>query len=216
MTRVGKLPRRSLSGRRSGAGSSSVGVVAAQADQLAPLMLIVQSGRPSERQKAFAQIYDQLADMVYSHALAVLRIPEAAEDTMQEAMLAVWDRCAKWDPSRGSVTTWVMLIARSRTLDKLRQVAREARDNQSRLTAAENDSLSGVHIDPDSVLTLDVREMLTKLPEREQRIIYMAYFAHMTHHEIAGELDIAEGTVKSTLYAALRRMRNEMDGNDDA
>jgi RNA polymerase sigma-70 factor (ECF subfamily) len=182
--------------------------------RLARIVRDMSRGSARRQQAAFARFYDEVATNVYSHALAVLRDAQAAEEVAQEALLVCWKRRASYDSSRGSVVAWTMTIARSRTLDRLREISRrQAAERASREQAMHD--VQTWHED-ESALSPDVKDMLVKLPERERRIVYMAYFAQLTHHEISQQLEIPEGTVKSALYGALRMLRRQMEDPDGA
>lgn len=174
----------------------------------------------SDRQRAFAEFYDEVIDLVYSHALHVLKDAQAAEDVSQDALLTCWRSCSSYDPQRGSVLAWTMTIARSRTLDRLRTLARERKREEASLQQAQGDWEHGESADFDMEgssmeLSADIKAHLLKLPERERRILYMAYFAQLTHHEIAERMSLPEGTVKTVLYGALRKLRRDMGGETD-
>lgn len=180
--------------------------------KLCKLVLAMSTGSDRRRQAAFSRFYDEVSSLVYSHAISCLRDAQAAEEVTQDALTACWRRAASYDPARASVLTWTMMIARSRTLDRLREQMRRRSAEKAHMEQTTMADLA--FEDEDVALSDDIRQMLVKLPERERRIVYMAYFAQLTHQEIALQMQMPEGTVKSVLYAALRSLRREMEVDD--
>lgn len=155
-----------------------------------------------------------LADAYRSHGPAVRdvagRICGAglAEDVAQDVFVNLWRRPAVFDARHGSLRSFLLMQARSRSIDLVRGVsARERRE--LRWSGAERPS--GMHDDvdpPAGILGDDVRAALLVLSVPERAAIVLAYFGGLTYREVAVLLDEPEGTVKSRIRSGLRRMRS--------
>jgi len=161
-------------------------------------------------QGAFEQVYDRLAGAVYGLIRKVLRDPAQSEEVAQEVLLEVWRNASRFDPSRGSATTWVMLIAHRRAIDRVRSASAEAQRDQKSAAAAVSS--------PDEVAdaveaNLDrerVRRCLSSLTDIQRESITLAYYGGYTYRQVAGLLNVALGTIKTRIRDGLIRMRDCM------
>ncbi len=133
-----------------------------------------------------------------------------AEEVTQQVMLEVWQRRASFDPSRSSMSSWVMMIARSRGIDQLRRQVPEPHDPQ--VTATLVDSAAPQE-DPADQLAEQWRmaHLLTLLPRDEAEVLRMRFHREMSQSEIAAETGMALGTVKMRMVSALGRLREMME-----
>jgi RNA polymerase sigma-70 factor, ECF subfamily len=135
----------------------------------------------------------------------------AAEDLHQEIFLEIWRRGPSYRAERASLGTWIMLIARSRTIDHLRRRVPEPRDLSDPVAAAafEREDLSA---SPEEfVERWRMSTMLGRLPEEEAQLLRMRFHEELSQSEIAGRTGIALGTVKTRMVRALRRLRDMME-----
>jgi RNA polymerase sigma-70 factor (ECF subfamily) len=160
-------------------------------------------------QGAFEQIYDRLAGPVYGLIRKVVRDPAQSEEVAQEVLLEVWRSASRFDPAKGSATSWVMTIAHRRAIDRVRSASAEAqRDHKSAVAAAV--------LSPDEVAeaveaSLDrerVRRCLNSLTELQRESITLAYYGGYTYRQVAGLLNVALGTIKTRIRDGLIRMRD--------
>jgi RNA polymerase sigma factor (sigma-70 family) len=162
---------------------------------------------------ALADIYDRYADLVYGLARRILGDDALAEDVTQEVFVFVWAHPQRFDPSRGTLRSWLGLLAHRRSVDRVRaEVRRTHREKQSEQVV----SVVNAESDVDDRLSLDwvalrVREGLEQLPAEQRQALELAYYGARTHREVAAELAIPEGTAKSRLRLALKKL-NEILG----
>jgi RNA polymerase sigma-70 factor (ECF subfamily) len=142
---------------------------------------------------------------VKSYLLRLGAPPELAEELAQETLLNVWRKAAAFDPGKAAVSTWVFTIARNLRIDAFRRAARvEPAEDPSE--APEPD------IAPDAALVaaqseVRVRHALLSLPPEQAEVIRQSYFSDKPHAQIAEELALPLGTVKSRLRLAMGHLR---------
>jgi len=169
--------------------------------------LITRVAQNRDRQ-AFAQLFDHFAPRLKSFMMRKNTSAELAEDLVQEAMIAVWTKAALYEPSKGSVTTWVFTIARNQRIDRIRRDVHmpttELGDYDEPSEAPEGEELLG-RKQEDGL----VARALQAIPEEQRQILVLSFVEEMPQSEIATKLAIPLGTVKSRMrlaYGHLRRI----------
>jgi RNA polymerase sigma-70 factor, ECF subfamily len=156
---------------------------------------------------ALAEVYRRHGGAVYSLARRVLNNPAEAEDVTQEVFLGLWNQPDRFDPTRGSLRSFLLAKSHGKAVDSIRSLnsrrLREAKD-ASRTASAEYDMQHEVW---DLALADQVSKALGELPVEERRAIELAYFDGRTYVEVAELLDQPEGTIKSRIRNGMRRMR---------
>lgn len=161
---------------------------------------------------ALAAIYDRYRLILFGLILRILHDREEAEDCLQEVFLQVWRRARDFDESRGRAFTWLVTIARSRALDRLRA-------SGSRLKLA----TEAAQVTPDQVGDAAeeavqseqgalVRAALAALPEEQRNALLLAYFEGLTQTEIAARLGDPLGTVKTRMRSGMIKLRELLHG----
>jgi RNA polymerase sigma-70 factor (ECF subfamily) len=164
----------------------------------------------SEPLAGLARIYDQHAGLVYGLARAILTNTQEAEDLTQEIFVGLLGRCA-YDPSRGSLASFLTMMTRSRAIDILR-----ARDRTTRLLETWGDgNAAGVATTPHEEVSSDesahqVRLALESLPAAQRQVLELAYFKGLTQVEIAEALNAPLGTVKTWVRKGLYSLRDAL------
>jgi RNA polymerase sigma-70 factor (ECF subfamily) len=168
--------------------------------------LVTLIGRYSE--VALAEVYRRHGGAVFGLACRVLNNTTEAEDVVQEVFLRLWNQPDRFDPSRGSLRSFLLAQSHARSVDAIRSLnSRRARESREagRTARAEYDMQHEVW---DLTVAHQVARALGDLPEEERRAIELAYFEGLTYVEVARLLNQPEGTVKSRIRNGMRRMRS--------
>lgn len=160
---------------------------------------------------AFADLYDQFAAVVFGVALRVTSNRQAAEDVSQSLFLEVWEHPERYDSTKGSWRSWLATIAHHEGVDWVRrEKAGRARDDAQADKGIER--VPDVGEAMESVLMAEqMRLELAKLSDEERLPIRLAYFEGKTYRQVARDLALPEGTVKSRIRAGLHRMADALD-----
>jgi RNA polymerase sigma-70 factor, ECF subfamily len=171
-------------------------------DELAVLMARVQGGDRS----AFAELYDQLASISFAVASRVVRDRELAEDVLQESFVEVWSNAARFDPTFGSVKSWVVTIVRRRAVDRVRREESQ-RSRVIQLAGRRSDEVVDTADDVvESIEAQRVRRAIMLLPADQRQVVRLAFLDGHSHSVIADQLDLPLGTVKGRIRGALTRL----------
>lgn len=156
---------------------------------------------------ALATLYDRYASILLGLVLRILHSRGEAEDVLQEVFLQVWRRANDFDESRGRAFTWLVTLARSRAIDRLRSL--DARGRAATAAAAEaseqvgDASLDALRAEQSEI----VRAALAQLSEEQRTTLLLAYQEGLTQTEIAERLKQPLGTVKTRTRAGLIKLR---------
>jgi RNA polymerase sigma-70 factor (ECF subfamily) len=158
---------------------------------------------------ALANLYDASSRLVYGLALRILGDTGAAEEVTLDVYLQVWRQADRFDPARGRVSTWLLAMARSRAIDKLRVRPQELSHSESLETVAETRSeIPG----PEEAAAVaqqqtQVRQALNALSDEQRRAIELAYFSGLSQSEIALKLNEPLGTIKTRIRNGMLKLR---------
>ena len=161
----------------------------------------------ARKESAMTELYRRFASVVRTVARQVTASPEAADEVTQEVFLGVWEHPERFDRTRGTVRAWLTTLAHHRAVDWLRS---ETADRLRREKAAGLETDTGEGVEEIAVLRAlgeRVRAAIDLLPAAQRAALRLAYFGGRTYRQVAGELGISEGTAKSRLRLALRRVR---------
>jgi RNA polymerase sigma-70 factor, ECF subfamily len=162
-------------------------------------------------ERALADVYDQYSSFVYGLARRVIGDPRAAEDVSQEVFLSLWEHPDRFEPTRGSMRTWLGTLGHRRAVDYVRR--EEARRRRTQRDASRRPtSVPDVEEMATALVTAErVRHALDQLPAEQRECIHLAYFGGKTYREVAETLGIPEGTAKSRLRLGLRRVADALE-----
>lgn len=173
----------------------------------ADLFLALKAGRV----EALGALYDRYSNLVYGLALRVLSNSEEAEDVTQEIFLSLWHKDT-YNPTRGSLSSFLVTMTRSRSIDRLRSRNTKLKFLQrwkriSTIEAASANPLEQVSMNERSQI---IRDALALLPDSERQVLEIAYFEGLSQSEIAKRLDTPLGTVKTRTRQGLLKLRQNL------
>jgi len=158
-------------------------------------------------QQAMAEIFDRYAGLVYSVALRVLNDSGHAEDVMQEIFFQLWRNPDSFSSSRGSLGAWLLVVARNRAIDQLRQ-RRPAEPVDEVLVASTMNLQSEAER---NIIMKRVEGIIGGLPREQQQSLQMAFFDGLSHSEIAEKTGQPLGTIKTRIRSALTSLRKRLE-----
>ncbi|MBI4260919.1 MAG: sigma-70 family RNA polymerase sigma factor [Actinobacteria bacterium] len=163
---------------------------------------------------AFRELFRRYAPTALAVARRVIRHARLAEEAVQEGFLALWGDPRRYDPARGSVRAWLMSAVHHRAVDLVRREEAQRR----RATEAPPDPAP---TDPGTTVVEEaglreeraaVRAALEDLPPEQRRVIELMYYGGRSQSQIAGDLGLPLGTVKSRTLLGMRRLRAALGG----
>jgi RNA polymerase sigma-70 factor (ECF subfamily) len=175
---------------------------------------------------AFSELFNHFSPMIKSFAYKVPALEQAdsfADELLQETMLKVWTKAVSFDPSLASPSTWIFTIARNMRIDLLRKQARHVINNVSLGMDDEDGEIDMEDIwfedensDVFNQLALQrsrkqIHDALLTLPVEQTEILAKVYLEDKSHAEVAAELNLPLGTVKSRVRLALNKLKLVVD-----
>ncbi len=156
---------------------------------------------------ALQQIYAREASQLMGVALRIVRRHDLADEVLQDAFLQIWQKATMFDPNRGSARGWIFSIVRYRALDALRKASREVAVDETMLanrSPATTDMLDNLSRMAE---TKALQDCLEQLEQVKRQSILLAYVNGYTHIQIAAQLEVPLGTVKSWIRRGLLALR---------
>jgi len=165
-------------------------------------------GLVGERQdrKAFADLFRYFAPRCKAYALRIGCPDGEAEELTQEAMVSVWRRAETFDRTKAAASTWIFTIVRNKRIDKMR------REKPVMAEFEQLERLPAVTVDPGDAsdatrVRIVMREAVDALPADQKLVLEKAFYEDKSHSQVAEELQLPLGTVKSRIRLALSRLR---------
>lgn len=164
-------------------------------------------------QQAFAKLYDESSHLVYSVALRILGNDADAEEVTVDVYSQVWRTASKFSNDRGSVNAWLIMLARSRAIDRFRSRSRTR--NEEPVEALLD--LAGGGPDPEQASVLiqhgdRIRAALQSIAPEQREAIELAYFSGYTQSELAEHLGQPLGTVKTRIRLGMMKLKEQLEG----
>ncbi len=159
---------------------------------------------------AFEALYDRYASTIYGLLLRILGNPDDAQEVLQEAFVKAWTSAQMFDAVRGSEIAWLISIARSRGIDRLRsrRTRVEREEEAGREPRTERDSVEDEIVQAEECTA--VRGALAELPPPQRLALELAYFEGLSQSEIAARLNQPLGTVKTRMQLGMKKMRERL------
>jgi len=175
-----------------------------EAPELNALLVRVAAARD---RAAFATLFSHFAPRVKAYLLRLGAPPALAEDLAQEALLSLWRKAHLFDPAKASAATWLFTIARNLRIDAIRREKRPELEAEDFLPESQPGADDALALAGEEVR---LRAALKGLPPDQIQVIELSFFADKPHSQIAGELGIPLGTVKSRLRLAMARLKRAL------
>ena len=162
-------------------------------------------------QQALGALYDATSSLVYSLALRIVGNTATAEEVTLDVYTQVWRQAKSYDARRGSPSTWLLILTRSRAIDRLRSGTQE----QQRRVYDDPQEQPSPEASPEesSVLTerrQQVQNAIASLPPEQREVLELAYFSGLSHRHIATQLGLPAGTVKTRIRLGMEKLRDSL------
>jgi RNA polymerase sigma-70 factor (ECF subfamily) len=163
---------------------------------------------------ALEELYGRHSRLLLGLALRLLRNRQDAEEVLQEVFLYLWNKAGDYDPRKASVTSWLVLITRSRSLDRIRRRQRHGQmQEELQLEEAPPKSTAEGY---GQVLSRErsarLRRAIERLPTAQRQVLQYSYYRGWTQREVAKEMGVPIGTVKTRTFLAMKKLRRELRG----
>ena len=164
---------------------------------------------------AFEELYDRYSSTLYALLLRILGNPEDAQEVLQESFVKVWTNATSYDVERGSEAAFLISIARSRGIDRLR--SRKIRSDRENDAGREISTVSSFVVTKtgadDAIQSQEskaVRGALSELPDAQRIALELAYFEGLSQSEIAAKLGEPLGTIKTRMQLGMKKLRERL------
>lgn len=182
------------------------GVSGQQTLTAAELAKLIAAVATRQDRTAFAALFDHFAPRLKTYVMRLGASAATAEELVQETMLSLWRRADSFDPRQANASTWIFTIARNKRIDALRREKRPELDANDPVLMGDGpapaDSLLA-GIESEEIL----RQAIAQLPREQAELLRICYYDDKSHRQVARELGLPLGTVKSRLRLALSRLR---------
>ena len=157
-------------------------------------------------------LYNRYAPTLLALGKRILGGQADAEEVLQEVFLHVWNNAGRYDAGRSSVSTWLILITRSRAIDRLRtrKVVERTHETSVQENPVEHASPEGVEAVFIQERRERVRSEMEKLPPEQRQVLELAFYEGLSQSEIAAKADLPLGTVKTRTLLAMKKLRGAL------
>ena len=159
---------------------------------------------------ALEELYDRYVRLLFSVALHMVGNRSASEEIVLDVFTRIWENAGGYRQERSQATTWMTSITRYRAIDYLRRQGARPEHNSVSWEVLLWEPVSTSNPERETGLALRrqrIRSCLTQLPEEQRQVILLAYFRGLTQREIADQLELPLGTVKTRIRLGLKKLR---------
>ncbi|MFE0643478.1 RNA polymerase sigma factor [Streptomyces sp. NPDC058877] len=161
------------------------------------------------------EAYRQWGPLVYTMAVRKLGDAEEAKDVIQQVFVGAWDGRKTFDPTRGSLKTWILGITHKKIIDALRRRARHLRDVET-VTAVSGGPEQSVPLTESLLEYVTLTREMEALPEQQQLVLKTAFYEDLSQSQIAERTGLPLGTVKSYTRRGLTRLKKRLEVDGEA
>lgn len=169
-----------------------------------PYISVVYSYTISKTEEGFRQLYLDFAPILYGIIRQMVRDPISAQDVLQEVFMKVWNRSHLFESGKGTLFTWLYTITRHTAIDHNRYESKHEFEFVDFSTSTNGPSVKAMNTD-----TIYLSRSVHSLPRILRPVVEKSFYQGLTVREIAQELNIPEGTVKTRMRAALKHLRQQ-------
>ena len=164
-------------------------------------------------QAAFEQLYEQSSPLLCTLVSRIVGNEGEAADLLQEVYLEVWRKASNYDHARGTPMAWLITLARSRAIDRVRALGSRGKGVTASLDDTPASDLIASNADAMEISAASERQALVwaalkTLPLVQRQAIALAYYEGLTHVEISGRLNVPLGTIKTRIRLAMEKLRD--------
>jgi len=164
-------------------------------------------------QAAFEQLYEQSSPLLCTLVSRIVGNEGEAADLLQEVYLEVWRKASNYDHARGTPMAWLVTLARSRAIDRMRALGSRGKGMTASLDDTPASDLIASNADAMEISAASERQALIwkaleTLPLVQRQAIALAYYEGLTHVEISGRLNVPLGTIKTRIRLAMEKLRD--------
>ncbi len=151
-------------------------------------------------------VYDNYASTLYGVLFKILKDEVLAEDALQQTIIKIWKNASTFNASKGRVFTWMLNIARNTAFDilKSKEIKYKIKNQDEELLVSQSDNYATTNTKIDAI---GLNDVLQKMDASNKKLLDLMYFQGYTHQEIADELSMPLGTVKTKLRNAILQLR---------
>ncbi len=166
-------------------------------------------------QKAFEQLYEQSSALLYALVMRIVGNQDEAAELLQEVYLEAWRKASNYDAARGTPMAWLVTLARSRALDRVRALGSRGKGVTASLDDAPASGLVATNSDALEMRAAAERHALVgaalkSLPPVQRQVIELAFYDGLTHMEIAARLQTPLGTIKTRIRLGMEKLRDSL------
>lgn len=157
-------------------------------------------------------LYDRYESLLYNFIYKITQDKQSSEEVLQDVFMKIWNQKARFDSSKGKMSTWLITISRNLAIDYIRKRKMSAYEYDE-----ERDNLTADNVPESELITKEqseqIKEYIDELDGRQQIILYLFYFKGCNHKEISQKLEIPLGTVKSRLRLSIQHLKHKFKNN---